>query len=380
MPEPAASFTFDTHGASPVLLVHGEWTIWTVMQVDEALRAIEADLISKDVVLDVSQLQAMDTAGAFVIDRTLRGGDCAGPFAPLRLQGSHQTAARLLNAARGAHSQCPPHPPPPPGLVVLLTRIGEGVAHFFEETAQSFSFVGQMVMQLFFALAMPWRTRWTSVIHHMEETGLNALPIIAFLSFFIGMVLAYLGAIQLQVFGATIYVVELVGISVMREFGVILTAIVLAGRSASAFAAEIGAMRMQEEVDALKVTGLEPIHVLATPRLLAIMLMIPVLTLIANGAGILGGLVAAWARLGISPVLFLTRTEAIVPMSNLWIGLIKGPVFAFLIAIAGCRQGLSVGYDVASLGRKTTAAVVQAIFLVIFVDALFAIVFQEAGW
>ncbi len=367
-------------GAESVLKLRGDFNVRSIAAVDSVLRGMELQRPALGFVVDVSELGAMDSAGALVIDRTLRAGICHGPFPPIRIEGRHPTALKLLEVARAASPECPPPPPARAGLREAVETIGQTVAHFLDEAAQNLSYLGQLVVAAASFVAWPWRARWLSIFHHMEEAGLKALPIIMFLSFFIGMVLAYLGAIQLEVFGATVYVVELVGISVMREFGAAIAAIVLAGRSASAFAAEIGAMRMQEEVDALRVMGLRPVSVLAAPRLIALVLIAPVLTLGANLAGILGGMLVSWLRLGISPALFISRTAEIVPMENLWIGLLKAPIFAFLIALAGTRQGLLVEGDVASLGRRTTAAVVQALFLIIFCDAVLAILFQEMGW
>ena len=225
--------------------------------------------------------------------------------------------------------------------------------------------------------ANPRRIRVRSVVAIMEEVGLDALPIVCFLSFFIGLVIAFIGANLLAMFNASVFTVELVGIGMMREFGAVLTAILLAGRTDSAFTAQIGAMKMRQEIDAMRTIGLDPMEALVAPRLIALLIMTPLLTFAATIAGIGGGMMAAWGAMDISPAMFITRfQEVIVPM-NFWVGMIKAPVFALVIAMVGCRQGMLVEEDVVSLGRRTTSAVVQAIFLVIAIDALFAILYYQ---
>jgi phospholipid/cholesterol/gamma-HCH transport system permease protein len=216
-----------------------------------------------------------------------------------------------------------------------------------------------------------------SVVAIMEEVGLDALPIVCFLSFFIGLVIAFIGANLLAMFNASVFVVELVGIGMMREFGVVLTAILLAGRTDSAFTAQIGAMKMRQEIDAMRVIGLDPIEALVAPRLIALIVMTPLLTFAATISGIGGGLAAAWATMDISPKMFIERFHDVVPAQHFWTGIVKAPVFAIVIALVGCRQGLLVGDDVLSLGRRTTSSVVQSIFLVIALDAVFAIIYYQ---
>jgi phospholipid/cholesterol/gamma-HCH transport system permease protein len=214
----------------------------------------------------------------------------------------------------------------------------------------------------------------------MEKAGLNALPIVMLLSFFIGMVVAYLGARILQDFGATVFVVELVAISVLREFGVVITAVILAGRTNSSFTAEIGAMKMRQEIDAMRVMGIEPMDALVTPRVIAMLVMAPILTFAAMMAGMFGGLLVCWGALDISPAMFFGRFQEVVPAQHFWVGFVKAPVFALVLAIVACKQGLSVGGDVGSLGSRVTTSVVQGIFIVILLDALFALWFLEMDW
>ena len=226
-------------------------------------------------------------------------------------------------------------------------------------------------------LVNPTKMRWTSTIHLMETAGVDALPIISVLSFFIGAVVAFMGASLLETFGASVFTVDLVGIAVLREFGVIITAILLAGRSDSAFTAAIGSMKMQQEIDAMKVMGLDPYEVLVLPRVIACVVMAPLLTLSAMVAGVFGGMLVSWMTLDISPNFFLTRLNDTIDLKHFLVGMSKAPVFGLVIAIVGCRHGLQVGGDVESLGKRVTTSVVQAIFAVIVIDALFAMMYLE---
>jgi len=200
-----------------------------------------------------------------------------------------------------------------------------------------------------------------------------------FLTFFVGMVVAFIGATTLGSFGATIFTVELVGFSMLREFGVILTAIILAGRTNSAFTAQIGAMRMRQEVDAMQVLGLDPMEVLVAPRVIAMVVMTPILAFLATVSGLFGGLIVSWLALDIGPTLFLSRLVSTVPIENFWVGMSKAPFFAMVVALIGCRQGLGVGGSVQSLGTSTTNSVVQALFTIIVIDAVFAMFYMQLG-
>jgi phospholipid/cholesterol/gamma-HCH transport system permease protein len=221
------------------------------------------------------------------------------------------------------------------------------------------------------------KLRLTSTVFHMEQVGLDAVPIVGLLTFLIGSVVAFLGATVLRDFGAEVFTVELVSISFLREFGVLLTAILLAGRSGSAFTAQIGSMKSREEIDAIEALGLDTIEMLVIPRLLALLVMLPVLTFVAIAAGIFGGGLVGVYALDITPGMFISRLHEMTDVSHFWVGMSKAPVFAFLIATVGCLEGLKVEGSAESVGRHTTASVVQSIFLVILFDALFAIFYME---
>jgi phospholipid/cholesterol/gamma-HCH transport system permease protein len=353
-----------------VLAIAGDWTVWTVALIEEKLRNAK---IAYDAILDVSNLGHIDTSGAYLIDRAL--GALEGIDDPIEIRGDHPTVGRLLGKVRKASPAAPPDPVRPPGFIALLYRVGHGAINAWEEFLGLLNFIGETTATMGRLVVNPKRIRWRSVVSVMEEAGLDALPIVCFLSFFIGLVIAFIGANLLAMFNAAVFTVELVGIGMLREFGAVLTAILLAGRTDSAFTAQIGAMKMRQEIDAMRTIGLDPMEALVAPRLIALLVMTPLLTFAATIAGIAGGMIAAWSAMDISPAMFMSRFEETVDPINFWVGLIKAPVFAIVVAMVGCRQGMLVEGDVVSLGRRTTSAVVQAIFLVIALDAMFAVLY-----
>jgi phospholipid/cholesterol/gamma-HCH transport system permease protein len=238
------------------------------------------------------------------------------------------------------------------------------------------AFNGHLLVAVWRGILHPTKVRWPAVVNLTERAGIDAIPIVIITNFFIGAVIAFLGATMLAEFGAQVFAVETVGIGVLREFAVVITAVLLAGRSASSFAAEIGSMKMQQEIDAMQVMGVDPFQALVLPRFLALLSIIP-LTFIAAVAGLFGGAIVLWATIDLSPIFFIQRIQDEVGLRHFWVGLSKAPVMAVVIAAIGCRQGMLVGGDVESLGRRVTTAVVHAIFSIIMIDAVFAIVFQQ---
>jgi phospholipid/cholesterol/gamma-HCH transport system permease protein len=353
----------------------GDWTARTVGAVDARLRELEDSVDAEGVVVDLGELGRIDTAGAFVLGRIL--SLCAAPNGDLHFTGSHPSARQLMVMARELAVPCPPPPPAGPGIIEMLDRAGRGLMSAAEEVVSSFAFFGEALAAAGRGIKRPDKIRWAPAFHVMEAAGLNALPIVATLSFFIGATVAYLGAQLLQQFGASVFAVELVAIAVLREFAVVITAVLLAGRSDSAFTAQIGAMRMQQEIDAMKVLGLDPFDALVLPRIIAMILMTPLLTFGAMMMGMFGGMMVLWATLDITPGFFIARMYDTIPIQHFWVGMSKSPVFALVIAIVGCRHGLEVGHDVESLGARVTASVVQSIFAVIVLDAVFAMIYLE---
>ncbi|TRW50533.1 ABC transporter permease [Aliidiomarina halalkaliphila] len=264
-----------------------------------------------------------------------------------------------------------------------LARFGKWVSersrHQWQQTTLLLSFIGLTLVRTLVLVVLPHRWRLTSFFVHIQQAGLQAIPIVALLTFLVGAVVAFLGATVLEDFGATIYTVDLVAYAFMRELGVLLAAILLAGRTASSFTAQIGAMKVNQEIDALRVQGIDPIEVLVIPRLLALLIMLPLLTFVGIVSGILGGMVVSVLSLDISTGQFLRIVQAI-PERHLYLGLAKAPLFAAVIAIIGCLEGFKVKGNARSVGEHTTSSVVQAIFIVILFNAIAALFFMEMGW
>ena len=372
MSEAAPSFALEESGEEQFLRLRGDWTVRTVHAVEAPLRGL---VLPPGLTLDFSDLGQIDTAGAYLIDQALR----ASGQAPADFKGDHDAARSLLSQIHRFTEPVPPVPPPPGGLIAILERIGRGSVEFGRELWGTLSFLGETVAAIGRLIVQPWKLRWTSIVSVMEEAGFNALPIIAFLTFFVGMVVAFIGATTLKDFDLQIYTVELIGFSMLREFGVVITGIVLAGRTNSSFTAQLGTMKMRQEIDALQTLGLKPMDVLVAPRVLAMLVMTPILAFVATISGLAGGMVVAWSSLDLAPALFLERLRTFVPIDQFWIGMSKAPVFGLAVAIIACRQGLLTGGSVQSLGHRTTTSVVQAIFAIIVLDALFAIFYMELG-
>jgi len=369
-----AAFDLVEEDRAPVLAVRGDWTVDTIAGLEAGLRDV-AERLKPGAVVDVSGLGRIDVAGAYLIDRTIRESP-VGDKERIAIRGQHEHALGLLVAARRAAQPVVP-PDHPHGWRGLLEQIGRGMVAIGDEILETVAFFGETLVTIWRLILNPRRIRWVSVVHVMEIAGLNALPIVALLSFFIGMVVAYLGARILGDFGASVFTVELVAFSMLREFGVVITGVLLAGRTNSAFTAEIGAMKMRQEIDAMRVIGIQPMEALVAPRVVAMLIMTPILTFGAMMAGIFGGLLVCWGELGVSPNMFFARISEVVPEQHFWVGMSKAPVFAITLAVIACKQGLSVGGDVGSLGRRVTTSVVQAIFMLILLDAMFALWFLE---
>ena len=347
----------------------GDWTSRTLGDAPDRLRgALSA---RRPVVVDLRQVGRCDTSGAFAVVRA--AGDAK---TPIEARPETERLIELVSRAREKEA-----PPPPPGSLWtrFLVRIGRGLVNLAWDAYETLAFNGRILAALGRVIANPRRFRWAPFVSLAERAGLDALPIVAVTSFFIGAVVGLLGAHMLAQFGAQVFAVELVGIAVLREFAIIITAVLLAGRSASSFAAEIGSMKMNQEIDAMRVMGVDPFEALVLPRFMALLCTIPLLTFVAAMAGLLGGMVVLWGVLGISPGFFMQRVVDQVGAAHFWIGLSKSPVMAIVIAAIGCRQGMEVSGDVESLGRRVTSAVVHAIFSIILIDALFAVVYMEAN-
>jgi len=364
-----ADFTISQTDKGPTAVLTGDWTAVSMAGAGDRLAGALQD--GRPVRLDLTHLGRCDTAGAFAILRASEGRLAHdGIHAPRR-------AARLMElVGRGLRADPVPHHPRRP-FYDMLERIGRGLVGVGVEGYETMAFLGHLLIAAIRVAAFPRRMRWAPTFNIAERAGLDAIPIVVVTTFFIGAVIAFLGANELAQFGAQVFSVELIGIGVLREFAIVITAVLLAGRSASAFAAEIGAMKMKQEIDAMRIMGVDPFEALVLPRFLGLLITIPLLTFTSMLAGIAGGLLVSWWVEDLSPTFFLQRIVDNVGVIHFWLGMAKAPVMALVIAGIGCRQGMEVGGDVDSLGRRVTAAVVHAIFAIIMLDAIFALAYMK---
>jgi len=360
---------------SLVVQARGRWLVATAEQIDHTLRGLDLPQ-GKKVTFDLAGVDRLDTAGAWLVLRTEhalieRGNNVA-------IRNLRPNFGPVLEQVR-AHGvvEPAPHPIPPHHTFVgFLAHIGEITIGIGRRFYAILGFVGVVAVTIGELLPHPRRLRVVATLVQMEQTGVNALPIVGLLSFLIGIVMAYQGADQLRRFGAEIYTVNLLGISILRELGVLLTAIIIAGRSGSAFTAQIGTMQVNEEIDALRTLGLDPVQVLVVPRLLALVVTLPLLSVYADLMGLLGGCVMSLATLGLTLPQFLSQLQGAVGEWTFWVGIIKAPVFGATIALIGCFEGFNVSRSAESVGKLTTLSVVESIFLVIVSDAAFSIIFS----
>ncbi|WP_290557025.1 MlaE family lipid ABC transporter permease subunit [Aestuariivita sp.] len=350
--------------------------------VTKSLGKVEADFAqattrSTTFRIDLSEIDALDTGGAWLIADLASRLEASGVEVEYsKASAAHLQLIKIVAASRPDQTGIEDLPR---GLLPWLAGIGEKTAEIGRLILSLMSFMGETLVVLARTMFRPSRWRHAALVNQMEEVGFNAIPIVVLMSFLIGVVLAFQGASQLRQFGAEIFVVDLIAISVLRELGILLTAIIVAGRSGSAFTASIGSMKVREELDAMRTLGLDPIEVLVLPRVLALVIMLPILGFIANIAGLFGGALMSWIELGVSPGMFMTRLQENTDIWHLIIGMIKAPVFAAIIGTVACWQAMQVRGSADSVGRHTTTSVVQSIFLVIAVDALFSVFFAELG-
>jgi len=360
----------DTDGGDARLRLTGDWTTAGLGSQAQTL----SDRLSGRKVsgVDLDELGRFDTAGALIL------AQAAGGALPADAWSVRPEAGRIYAMVEKLERETAAPPRTVDAFTRTFSKIGYGVHDVAAEIILSMAFLGRLIAAVGATLRRPGDIRWAAWFSQAERSGLDAMPIIAVTNFFIGAVIAFLGANLLTQFGAGVFTVQLVAVATLRELAVLITAILLAGRSASSFAAEIGSMRMNQEVDAMQVMGVNPFQALVIPRLAAMLVMMPLLTFIGMLAGFLGGLLVVWTQLDYGPAFFLQRiSEDSMMGKHLMVGMIKAPVFAVVIAAIGCRQGMAVAGDVESLGRRVTAAVVQAIFAIISLDAVFALIFLE---
>ncbi|HEX3860171.1 MAG TPA: MlaE family lipid ABC transporter permease subunit [Stellaceae bacterium] len=373
-----ASIDTSEEAGTLILRPTGGWLLDAAADLDRRLHALDLPN-DRHVVFDLSDVDRLDTAGAWLLLRTehaltARGNDVA-------LENVRPNFEPLLAQIRARGTSEPvPHPIPAHHTFTgFLARIGEITVRVLYRMYRIVGFGGLITITTGELLRNPRRLRLTSTLVQMEHAGLDAMPIVGLLSFLIGIVFAYQGADQLRRFGAEIYTVNLLGIAILRELGVVLTAILIAGRSGSAFTAQIGTMQVNQEIDALRTLGIDPTEILVLPRMIALVITLPMLVFYADAMGLLGGALMTWATLGISIPRFLDQLRGAITEWTLWVGIIKAPFFAVIIAMVGCFEGFNVSGSADSVGRLTTQSVVESIFLVILADAAFSILFSVLG-
>ncbi len=371
---------FSTEGDRATITLSGAWTTRNVRRVDERMREIGRDKSFSSILIDLSGVELLDTAGTWLIERLRTKLEGAGK--QVTIEGQSESWGSLFEAVReAANTPDDTVPVARPGLLIrFLATIGGTVYAFGGDFVKSMHILGATVRGAQMKGSRRGSIRPAAIVHQIDSMGIGAVPVVVLMSTIIGAIIAQQGAFQLRYFGAEIFVVDLVGILVLREIGVLLTAIMIAGRSGSAITAEIGSMKMREETDALTVIGLNPVGVLVFPRLVALVISLPLLTIIADFAALAGAMAITWAYSGITPDAFIQRLRDAIDLSSYLAGLIKAPFMALIIGVMASVEGMKVGGSAESLGQRVTASVVKSIFVVIVVDGIFAIFYASINF
>jgi len=348
--------------------IHGALTITRAASTQR-----EIDAQPDPLTIDLSKVDRVDTVGAWIVHRAVRDRGA-------KIVGANGDVQSLIDQVGEFDKPVRVRPPESGGFVRVLSELGGWVAEAGRTLIGLLGFFGATLIAFAHLVTRPRKFRLNAVVQRFDVVGVRALGIIALMSFLIGVVIGQQGAVQLQQFGAEVYTINLIGRITVRELGTLMTAIMVAGRSGSAFAAQLGTMKITEEIDAMRTIGVSPIEALVIPRLIAAVIMMPLLAFWAMLMALLGGGIFVWLWLGIPPLTYIQRLQEVIPLSDLWVGLIKAPVFGFIIALAGCFQGMLVEGNSEEVGQRTTTAVVQSIFLVIVLDAVFAVFFSSVGW
>jgi phospholipid/cholesterol/gamma-HCH transport system permease protein len=362
-----------------VLRLSGRWTTRNVAGIDATMSQMGGRIGNRPVLLDLTGVERMDTAGAWLIDRLTQRARAAG--AEVAIDGQSNSMDVLLSAVSAAGISRRPEEPVKPNIALrILEAVGRIVYSGRDDFLAAMNILGATIRGGQMKAGRGHGVNLAAIFHQIDRMGVGAIPVILLMSTIVGAIVAQQGAFQLRYFGADIFVVDLVGILVVRELGVLMTAIMIAGRSGSAITAEIGSMKMREEVDALKVIGLNPIGVLVFPRLVALVIALPCLTVLANFAAIGGAIGISWAYSDIAPAAFIDRLRSAIDVGTIFVGLIKAPFMAMIIGIVASVEGLKVGGSAESLGLHVTASVVKSIFIVVILDGMFAIFFAQINY
>jgi phospholipid/cholesterol/gamma-HCH transport system permease protein len=361
-----------------VVRARGEWTAERAAAVNRAVEQLDLAAVSgREIVLDLSELKRLDTLGALVLSQLRDEIQKSG--ATVNFANQRDEHRILLKEVSGRNTHVVPERPTS-RFVNILADVGHTMVTSGRDLVAGVAFLGEVFAALGRIILNPRRFRTTALINQIEYVAFRGVPIITLISFLVGAIIAQQSIFQLQRFGATTFVVDLVGILVLRELGVLLTSIMVAGRSGSAFTAEIGSMKMREEIDALRVMGLDPVEVLIVPRLLALVIGLPLLTFLASLSALFGALLVSWIYGGIGPDVFIARLRDAIALNTFFVGLIKAPFMALVIGVIACIEGMAVKGSAESLGRQVTSSVVKAIFMVIVMDGLFAIFFAAIDY
>ena len=374
----AGTLLAQAQGDGISLLASGIWTAEYARTLESLVDAVaSARTAPRSVVIDVAKIERIDTYGAWLIERTLRAWSSRGVEA--RLNGLPDRHRGLFEKVQAGTHKMSALPPRPNSVVAALESVGRTMAAAGDDALLLLRMAGALVLAFLRVLLRPHTFRFVSLVKHLERVAWNAVPIILLITLLIGAIIAQQGIFHFRTFGADLYVVDMVGVLILRELGVVIVCIMVAGRSGSAYTAELGSMKMREEIDALRTMGFDPVEVLILPRILALIIAVPLLAFIGSMAALYGGGLVAWLYGGISPTIFLSRLRDAISLQTFEVGMIKAPFMALIIGLISCVEGLRVEGSAESLGSKTTESVVKSIFLVIVVDGAFAVFFASIG-
>jgi phospholipid/cholesterol/gamma-HCH transport system permease protein len=374
----AAALAAAAEGDHVALVASGAWTVERAAELERLIEeASRRHAGARSIDIDLAGLERLDTFGAWLIERLKRSFVTRGSAA--RITGLSETDRALMAELRSVNQAAFKKRAAPNAILVALDAVGRNVAEIGGSLVLVVQLLGALVLAALGTIAHPRRLRFTSIVHHLEKVGWRAVPIIVLSTFMIGAILAQQGIFRFRTFGADMYVVDMVAVLVLREIGVLIVCVMVAGRSGSAYTAEIGSMKMREEIDALRTMGLDPVEVLVLPRVIALVLAVPMLTFLGSMAALYGAGLVCWLYGGMAPPIFIERLREAIWLPTFEVGMIKAPFMALTIGLVACTEGFEVDGSAASLGLKNTASVVKSIFLIIALDGLFAVFFAGIG-